>query len=267
MPDKNIVRPFAIVTGASSGIGLELARQFAENGFDLLVVAEDPGILDVAEELSDIAAQIIPLQADLAVRSGVEELWETFESIGRPLEAIAINAGVGVGGRFVETDLEAELNMIDLNVTSSVILAKYAVREMVKHNKGRILITASVVSVMPAPYQVIYGATKSFLLSMSEGLRNELKDTDITVTALMPGATETNFFHRAGLDDTKVGVSEKDDPADVARDGFKAMMDGKDSVISHSAKTVMQGWMLEILPETVKAEMHANAAKPGSARH
>lgn len=266
MKKPPVIRPFGVVTGASSGIGLELARQFCENGFDVLIVAENPGIRAAAEELSATGADVTPVQIDLAEDGAVEQLWQAVAETGRPLEAIAINAGVGVGGRFAETDLEAELKMIALNVTSSVCLAKKAVQDMIRRDKGRILITASVAAVMPTPYQTVYGATKAFLLSLSEGIRNELKDTNVTVTALMPGATETNFFHRAGLDNTKVGAEEKDDPADVAKDGFRAMMDGKDSVVAGSVKTQLMGWALELLPETVKAEMHAREARPGSAR-
>ncbi len=259
-------KQFAVITGASSGIGLELARNFVKDGFDVLIAAEDMGIFAAADKLK-ANATVIPIQVDLAAEGGVDKLWEFILKEGRPVDAIAINAGVGVGGRFVENDLARELNMIALNVTSSTVLAKYAARHMRAVGKGRILITASVASVMPTPYQAVYGATKAYLLSLSEGIRNELKETGVTVTALMPGATETNFFHRAGLDDTKVGQSKKDDPAQVAKDGYDAMMDGKDHVVAHSAKTRFMEWALEFLPETVKAEMHAKQAEPGSAKH
>ncbi len=224
------------------------------------------GIFAAADKLK-ANATVTPIQVDLAAEGGVDKLWQFVEKTGRNVDAIAINAGVGVGGRFAENDLAAELNMIALNVTSSTILAKRAVEHMLRVGQGRILITASVASVMPTPYQAVYGATKAYLLSLSEGIRNELKDTGITVTALMPGATETNFFHRAGLDDTKVGQSKKDDPAQVAKDGYDAMLDGKDHVVAHSAKTRIMEWMLEFLPETLKAEMHAKQAEPGSAKH
>lgn len=232
----------------------------------MLIAAEDMGIFEAADKLK-ANATVTPIQVDLAAEGGVDKLWQFVEKTGRNVDAIAINAGVGVGGRFAENDLAAELNMIALNVTSSTVLAKRSVEHMLRAGQGRILITASVASVMPTPYQAVYGATKAYLLSLSEGIRNELKDTGITVTALMPGATETNFFHRAGLDDTKVGQSKKDDPAQVAKDGYDAMMDGKDHVVAHSAKTRFMEWALEFLPETVKAEMHAKQAEPGSAKH
>lgn len=260
-------KKFAVVTGASSGIGFELARQFTSNGFDILITAEDAGIFDAAEKLK-ASSIVVPVQADLAQEGGADALWREIKALNRPLDAIAINAGVGVGGSFAENNLAAELNMIALNVTASTVLAKYAVKDMLARGQGKILITASIASVMPTPFQAVYGATKAYLLSLAEGIRNELKDTEITVTALMPGATETNFFHRAGLDNTRVGQSRKDDPADVARDGFEAMMDGKDHVVAHSAKTIVMEWAIELLPETVKAEMHRRQSEPlSSAKH
>jgi uncharacterized protein len=183
------------------------------------------------------------------------------------VDAIAINAGVGVGGDFARaTSLQAELDLINLNVTSSVHLAKRVVKDMVDRGQGRILFTSSIAATMPAPFEAVYGASKAFLLSFSEALGNELKGTGVTVTALMPGATETNFFHRAAMDDTKVGASQKDDPAEVARGGFEALMAGEDKVIAGSFKNKLQGGLgSRILPETVKAELHRKQAEPGSA--
>jgi uncharacterized protein len=265
--DSATNRLFAVVTGASSGIGYQLAMQFAENGFDVLVTAEDDGIETAAQEIGASGADVTAVQLDLAKYEGVEELYETIESIGRPVDAIAINAGVGVGGSFAgQTELEDELNLIALNVTSSVHLAKRIVRDMVERKQGRILFTSSIAATMPAPFEAVYGASKAFLLSFSEALRNELKDTGVTVTALMPGATETNFFHRAGMDATKVATSEKDSAAEVARDGFNALMAGKDKMIAGSFKNKLQGGLgAHILPETVKAELHRKMAEPESA--
>jgi short-subunit dehydrogenase len=258
-------RPFAVVTGASSGIGLELAKQFAQNGFDLLIVAEDDGINTAAHSLSN-GAHVEALQVDLADYEGVEELYDKITAGGRPVDAIAINAGVGVGGDFArETDLDEELNLIELNVTSSVHLAKRVLQDMTARNQGRILFTSSIAGTMPGPLEAVYAASKAFLLSFSEALRSELKDTGITVTALMPGPTETNFFHRADMDDTKVGQSQKDDPAEVAREGYEALMAGKDKVIAGSFKnTLMAGIGARVLPDSVKAEMHKKQAEPVS---
>jgi short-subunit dehydrogenase len=263
----NNTRSFAVVTGASSGIGYELAKQFAQHGFDLLVVAEDDGIETAAEAIGALGTSVRSEKIDLAKYEGVEKLYATIKVSGRPVDAIAINAGVGVIGDFArETELEEELNMIALNVTSSVHLAKRVAGDMVHRKQGRILFTSSIAGTMPAPFLAVYGATKALLLSFSEALSNELKDTGVTVTALMPGATETNFFHRAGMDDIKVGASEKDSATDVAKDGFEALMAGEDKVIAGSFKNKLQGGVgARLLPETVKAELHRKQAEPGSA--
>jgi uncharacterized protein len=227
--------PFAVVTGASSGIGFELAREFAEHGFDLLIAAEDDGIEDAAGRLRSMGAKVETVSADLAEYDGVETLYERIRASGRPIDAIAINAGVGLGGPFAQNDLDDELNLIALNVVSVVHLAKRIVQDMVARNEGRILFTSSIAAEAPAPYEAVYGASKAFVQSFAEALRDELRNTNITITALQPGATETNFFHRAGMDDTKVGTMEKSDPADVARQGFEALMAGKDHVVAAMA--------------------------------
>lgn len=264
MPD-NITDPLAVVTGASSGIGLELAKQFASHGFDVLIAAEDEGIADAAATLTETGTRVFSQQVDLATYEGVETLYQRIRSLERPVDAIAINAGVGVGGPFIKTSLEEELNLIALNVTSAVHLAKRIATDMVNRGEGRILFTSSIAAEMPAPFEAVYGASKAFLLSFAEALRNELRDTGVTVTALQPGATDTNFFRRAHMEDTKVGTAEKDSPADVARDGFDALMAGKDYVVAGSWKNKFQSTMAQILPETMKAEQHRKLAEPGSA--
>jgi len=259
-------KPFAVVTGASSGIGYELARQFAEHGFDLLVTATGPNIEQAARALRGMGAQVETAQADLATYAGVEALYRAIQATGRPVDAIAINAGVGVGGEFArDTDLDAELNVINLNVVSTVHLAKRVVGDMVARGEGRILFTSSIAALMPGAFEAVYAASKAFVQSFAEALRNELKDTGVTVTALQPGPTDTNFFHRAGMDDTKVGASAKDDPADVAKQGFEALMGGKDQVLAGSLKTKLQGAAAKIMPATLNAEQHRGMAEPGSA--
>jgi uncharacterized protein len=182
------------------------------------------------------------------------------------VDAIAINAGVGVGGDFArETDLKDELNLINLNVVSTVHLAKRIVKDMVANGKGRILFTSSIAALMPAPFEAVYAASKAFVHSFAEGIRNELKDTGVTVTSLMPGPTDTNFFDRAGMDDTKVAQDKKDDPSEVAKQGFEALMAGKDSVIAGSLKTKIMGMGSRFMPETVSAELHRQLSEPGSA--
>jgi uncharacterized protein len=261
-------RPLAVVTGASSGIGYELAKQFAKNGFDLLITSTGERIETVAEAFELLGAKVETVQADLATYDGVETLYKQIQAAGKPVEAIAINAGVGVGGAFVETDLQAELNVIELNIASSVHLAKRVVPDMVARHQGRILFTSSIASQMPGPFQAVYAASKSFVHSFSQALRNELKDSGVTVTALMPGATDTNFFDRAGLEDTKVGQQDKkDDPAEVARMGFEALMDGKDSVLAESLITKVAGLVGKVLPDPLKAEMHRKMSEPGSSNN
>lgn len=258
-------RPLAVVTGASNGIGYELALQFAQNNFDLLITATGSSINEAAQTLEKLGAKVETVQADLATYDGVETLYNKIKATNRPVEAIAINAGVGVGGEFArETDLKDELNLINLNVVSSVHLAKRVVKDMVERGNGRILFTSSIAALMPGPFEAVYAASKAFIHSFSEALRNELKDTGVTVTALMPGPTDTNFFHRAEMDDTQVGASKKDDPALVAKQGFEALMAGKDDVIAGSLKTKIQGAVSKILPDTVNAELHSKLSEPGS---
>lgn len=259
--------PFAVITGASSGIGYELARQFAEHGYDLLLAADDEGISDAADNLHrDSKNYVRAVRVDLATFDGVEELYDVIRESGRPVDAIAINAGRGIGGDFTrETDLREEINVIDLNITSTVHLAKRVLPDMVARNAGKVLFTSSIASMMPGTYQAVYNASKSFVQSFSEALRNELKDTDVTITALMPGPTDTQFFDRADMLDTKVGASSKDDPAVVAKQGFDALMKGKEKVVGGSLKTKVQGAASKVMPDSAKAEMHRRMAEPGSA--
>jgi short-subunit dehydrogenase len=260
-------RPLAVVTGASSGIGYELARQFAQHGYDLVVCAEDIGIDAAARAFESDGARVHAVKVDLRTYEGVEEFYEEIQSRGLPVSAVAINAGVGVGGDFArETDLRDELAMIQLNVVSTVHLAKLLARDMVERGEGRILITASVAGTMPTPLSAVYGATKAFDLSFAASLRHELKDTGVSVTALLPGPTDTDFFERAGMDDTKSAEKAlKNDPADVARQGFDALMAGKDRVYAAtSLGTKLQGMAARFVPESVKAEQHRKMSEHGS---
>jgi short-subunit dehydrogenase len=257
--------PLALVTGASSGIGLELARQFAEHGFDLVIVAENDAIRSAASELEAYGQSVVPLQIDLASDTGVDELYTRLEALDRQVDAVAINAGVGVGGAFVDNDLAAEINLINLNVTSVVRLAKRTLQDMVARNAGRVLFTASIAAEAPGPFHAVYAASKAFVLSFAEAVRNELKDTNITITALQPGATDTNFFARAGMEDTKVAVGPKSDPRDVAKEGFDALMKGKDHVVSAMMKEKVKVAAGHVLPETFKAEQNRKETEPGSA--
>lgn len=259
-------RKFAVVTGASSGIGFELARQCLAHDFDVLICAEDAGIESAAKQLGAAGAVVIPFQSDLATHDGVERLYQAILDQHRPVDALLLNAGIGVSGEFVKTDLAAELRTIALNCNHTVHLSKRVLPEMLSRGQGRILITGSVVSTSPSPYQAVYGATKAFVMSFGEAVRYEVKDTGVTVTVLQPGVTDTKFFERADMLDTQIGRADKDDPALVAKQGFEAMMAGKDSVLAGSLRTRIEGLMNEVLPETVKAAEAGKRSRPGSAK-
>jgi len=254
----------ALVTGASSGIGYELALELAKRGYDLVVASAGERLARAAERFRSHGHRVTEATVDLATTYGVEELWQRVEALGEPLEVACLNAGVGLGGLFWETDLNTEINMVNLNCTSTVHLAKYVVRQMVARNAGRILFTASIAGEMVAPREAVYAATKAFDLSFAHSLRYELKDTGVTVTALQPGPTDTDFFHRAGMDDTQVGSEGKkeSDPADVAREGLDALFDGKGHIYAASLKTKIEGKLANAIPGAAKAAMHEKMARP-----
>jgi uncharacterized protein len=253
----------ALVTGASSGIGLELARQFVEHGFDLIITAEDDELAAAEASLAGNGAEVRAVTADLSSHEGVERLWSAVTAGGRPLDAVALNAGIGVNGHFTrDIPLEDDLRLIAVNVTAVVHLAKRLLPPMVERGQGRVLITSSVAATMPGPYYATYAASKAFLQSFAQAVRFELKDTGVTVTALQPGPTDTEFFDRAGMEDTKVAEASKDDPAEVAKDGFEALMAGKDHVIAGSVKNKAQVAGGKLMPETVRARLHAAQTKP-----
>ena len=256
-----------MVTGASSGIGLELAKLFAAQGYDLIVAAEDDDVVTVAQGLAASGVTAQAVQVDLATDGGVDELYRRIQAAGRPVDAACLNAGIGAGGAFAtDTELADELKLIDLNVRSTVHLAKHVATDMAARRSGRILFTSSIASTMPGTYQAVYNASKSFVQSFALALRKELEDTGVTVTSLMPGPTDTEFFDRADMLDTKVGAGEKDDPADVARDGFEALMNGDERVVSASMRTKLQAHASRVLPDKVKSALHGDMAEPGSGR-
>ena len=258
--------PLAVVTGASSGIGLSLARQFVDNGYDVVVVAEDAELEAAAAELTASGRQVTPVRVDLATPEGATAVYDAATDGGRTIDAVALNAGIGVGGRFVETDLEDDLRLVDLNVRSTVHLAKLVVRHMVAQGRGRVLVTSSIAAKAPGPYHATYAASKAFVHSFAEGIRVELKETGVTVTSLMPGPTETEFFGRADMEDTKIGASSnKDDPDEVAKDGFEALMAGKDHVVAGSVKNNVQAGLASVTPDAATATTMAGMTKPGGA--
>jgi short-subunit dehydrogenase len=258
---------FALVTGASSGIGLALARELAGRGYDLAICSEGERLKVAAEMLQSTGVDVTAIQANLATREGVQELCDQVTSLNRGIDIACLNAGVGVGGLFAETDLDAELNIVGLNCAGTVQLAKYVVQHMKTRNRGRILFTASIAGEMVAPREAVYAATKAFDLSLAHSIRYELRDTGISVTALQPGPTDTDFFHRAGMDNTQVGSEGKSEsqPEEVAKQGIDALMAGKDHVYAASAKTKLEGMLANVIPGTAKAAMHEKMAKPKSA--
>lgn len=255
----------AVITGASTGIGLELAREFAGAGFDVVAVAEEGRIAVAERELSGQGVRIEAIQEDLSSHAGVERLWRHLEA-GPPIDAIALNAGIGTSGAFAtDTDLEDELRVVDLNIRSTVHLAKLVLGQMVERGHGRVLFTSSIAAAMPGPFQSVYNASKSFVQTFALGLREELRDSGVTVTTLMPGPTDTAFFDRADMRDTRIGAGAKDDPADVARAGFAALMAGDERVVAASLTTKLQGRGSRLLPDSVKARIHRRMSEPGSA--
>ena len=255
-------RQLAVVTGASSGIGYELAKLCAQNGCDLIVAADEP--LDRAEaEFRALGANVESVVVDLATTEGVDELYAAAN--GRPIAILIANAGHGLGRGFLDQDSVEARHVIDTNITGTIYLVQKVGREMRERNTGRILITGSIAGFMPGAFQAVYNGTKAFIDSFSYALRNELKDTDVTVTCLMPGATETEFFKRADLMDTKVGTDKKDDPADVAKDGFDALMRGDAEVVS-GWYNKLQTTIANVTPNEMLAEQHRKMAEPGSAK-
>jgi uncharacterized protein len=264
--ERVMANKLALVTGASSGIGYWLAKDLAGRGYDLVVCSSGERLEGAAEEFAGLGIEVTPVTADLSTSEGVETLWKTFVALSRPLDVACINAGIGVGGLFAETDLETELKMVALNCGGVVHLAKRVVNHMLPLGVGNILITASIAGEMVAPREVVYAATKAFDLSFAHSLRYELRDTGINVTALQPGPTDTDFFHRADLDNSDVGSKGKEEskPEEVARQGIDALFDGKDHVYAASLKTKMEGMLMNAIPGSLKGAMHEKMAKPVS---
>jgi short-subunit dehydrogenase len=257
-----MARPLAIVTGASTGIGYELAKCCAEDGFDLIVAADEPEIKKAAADFAALGAKVDAVEADLATIEGVDKLYAMIG--GRQVDALLANAGRGLGKGFLDQDFDDVLQVVNTNITGTIYLIQKVGRDMRARKRGRILITGSIAGFIPGTYQAVYNASKAFLDSFSFALRAELKDSGVTVTCLMPGATETEFFARADMLDTAIGQGKKDDAADVARIGFKAMKNGEGDVVS-GWHNKLQSAIANITPASILAEQHRKKAAPGSA--
>jgi short-subunit dehydrogenase len=256
-------RPFAIVTGASSGIGFELAKCCATAGYDLLIAADEPAIEGAAAALRNAGCTVEAVEADLATVEGVEALYAAIK--GRKVDALLANAGRGLGHAFLDQDFGKARRVIDTNVTGTLYLIHKVGNDMRRRDAGRILITGSIAGFTPGSFQAVYNGTKAFLNSFSFAIREELKDTKVSVTCLMPGATETEFFQRADMMDTKVGTAEKDDAATVAKIGFDAMISGEGDVVA-GLKNKVQSSVANITPSGMLASQHRKMAEPGSAK-
>ncbi|WP_343640724.1 SDR family NAD(P)-dependent oxidoreductase [Roseateles sp.] len=252
-------RPLAVITGASSGIGRELALECARHGYDLLIAADRP-LEESAAACRAEGAQVQTVEADLATPQGVESLHAAIG--GRAVDALLANAGHGLGHAFLDQDFNAVRHVIDTNVTGTLDVIQRVGKGMRDRNAGKILITGSIAGLMPGTFQAVYNGTKAFIDSFAYALRNELKDTNVSVTVLMPGPTDTEFFHRAGLMDTKVGTDKKQPPEEVAKTGYEAMEDGESAVVA-GWKNKLQAVLANVTPAEVLAEQHRKMAEPG----
>jgi short-subunit dehydrogenase len=254
----------AIVTGASTGIGFELASIAGREGYDLIVVADEPLIEAAARDFEQFGTKVQSVEADLSSIEGVDLLLAA--AAGRPIDLVCANAGISKGGPFLDQEVGVWRHSIDTNVTGTVYLLQTVLRDMVARGSGKVLVTGSIVGYIPGAFNSIYNATKAFIDNFTEALRNELKDVEgVTLTTLMPGATETEFFARADMLDTSVGSSKKADPSKVAQDGWDALMAGKGHIVSGLANK-LQVLAAGVVPQSTLAEMHRGMAEPGSGK-
>ncbi|MDQ3139383.1 MAG: SDR family NAD(P)-dependent oxidoreductase [Pseudomonadota bacterium] len=253
---------FAIVTGASSGIGLEIAKLAAADGYDLLVAADTP-FVDAAAGLKDLGVEVTQVECDLSTEQGVNQLLDA--AGGRDIDVLVANAGHGVGQGFLDQSPKDWRHVIDTNITGTLLLLQPVLKTMVARGEGKVMIVGSIAGHLAGSFQAVYAGTKAFLDSFAAAIGNELKDSGVTITCLKPGATETEFFHRAGLDDTRAGKMKKADPADTAKTGWDAMLKGEHAVVDgwmNKAEVIAAG----VLPESVTAEIHRKLSEPGSGK-
>lgn len=219
----------ALITGATSGIGYELAKLFARDHYALIICGRsDETLQKTAAELRGLGAHDVhSIVVDLAVPGEANKICAYCCELSLKVDVLVNDAGMGEHGFFTDTSFEKELAIINLNIISVVQLTKHFLREMLKENRGKILNLASIASYQPTPLLSVYAATKAFVLSFTDSLINEMNDTDITITALIPGATDTDFFNKANAQFTVAAQSNPSSAAAVAEAGYKALMEGK----------------------------------------
>jgi short-subunit dehydrogenase len=260
-----VPRQLAVITGASTGIGLELARLCAQQKFDLIIAADEPLIANAARELSLLGANCTPVECDLASAEGVEKLASAITAAARPVDALFANAGRGLGKAFLDQDLDDALKVVHTNIDGTIRLVYAIANGMRSRGQGRILITGSIAGLVPGAFQAVYSGSQAFLDSFAVALSNELKDAGITVTCLMPGATETDFFDRADMLDTKLGSSDKAHASDVAKTGFDAMMKGELKVVAGFGNK-LRAAVSHVAPDSALAEIQRGMAEPGTGK-
>jgi short-subunit dehydrogenase len=263
MAETASTKGMAVITGASTGIGFELAQCAARDGYDLIIAADEARIVQAASRLKAFGVAVEPIETDLSTLEGADRLIERIEADGRSVDLLMANAGRGLGKGFLDQNFADVRKVVDTNITGTIYLVQQIGNHMRARGEGRILLTGSIAGFMPGSYQAVYNGTKAFINSFSFALREELRGSGVTVSCLMPGATETEFFKRADLMDTSIGQAKKDDPADVARIGYDAMLDGEGDVVS-GWKNKLQAAVANVTPASVLAHQHAKMAEPGS---
>jgi short-subunit dehydrogenase len=257
---------YALVTGGTSGIGYELAKLLARDGYNIILVARQQEGLDrVSKELSLLyKVQVETMSKDLFYPGNAFELADDIRAKGIRIDILVNDAGQGQYGEFVDTDIQREIDIINLNISSLVVLTKAFLKDMVARGEGKILNLASIASKLPGPLQAVYHGTKAFVHSFTEAIREEVKETGVTVTSLLPGATNTDFFRKAEMQESKIVQSgDLADPAKVAEDGYRALMKGDDKVVS-GLKNKLQVGMSNLMPDdAVAAQMHRQQAPAG----
>lgn len=262
---EQVGRPLAVVTGASTGIGYELARICAMEGYDLVIAADEPQIHDAARVYEGMGVKATAIEADLSTVEGVDRLCAAAKAVGKPVSALFANAGRALGGSFLDQDFGEARKVLDTNLLGTIYLLHRIGGEMRSRNEGRILVTGSIAGFMPGTDMAVYNGTKAFINSFSAALRQELADTNVTVTCLMPGGTDTEVFKRAGMDETLLANSPLSDPADVARVGYDAMMRGDGDIVEGLMNKVMSA-VANVVPAPILAAVHGKAAEPGGAK-